>query len=216
MAVCLRIPVFSRFNRGMRLLICLLSVLAAHPIFADEYRKLIIIGDSLTEGYGVTHDQAYPHLLQQKIDKLDKKWRVVNSGISGSTAASAPSRVTWILKQKPELILIALGANDGLRGAPVASIEENLAKAVAACKAAGVKTIVVGMKLPPNYGADYTRNFEGAFGRVANKAGVPLLPFLLEGVAGKGNLNQADGIHPNEKGHAIVAETVFKFVKGYL
>ena len=197
-------------------MLCILTVLAARPTLADDFKKLVIIGDSITEGYGVSHDQAYPHLMQQKIDKLDKKWRVVNSGISGSTAASAPSRVTWILKQKPELVLIALGANDGLRGAPVKSIEDNLAKAVAACKSAGVRVIIVGMKLPPNYGLEYTKQFEGAFGRVANGAGVPLLPFLLEGVAGKAGLNQADGIHPNEKGHVIVAETVFKFVKGYL
>lgn len=198
-------------------MLCILTVLVTRPAFAaEEFKKFVIIGDSITEGYGVSHDQAYPHLLQQKIDKLGKKWRVVNSGISGSTAASAPSRVTWILKQRPALVLIALGGNDGLRGAPVKTIEENLSKAVEACKSAGVKVLVAGMQLPPNYGADYTAQFKGAFARVANKAGVPLLPFLLENVGGKPELNQADAIHPNEKGHAIVADTVFKFVKGYL
>ena len=200
----------------MRLLICILTCLAAPALHAKDFKKLVIIGDSITEGYGVSHDQAYPHLLQQKIDKLGKKWRVVNSGISGSTAASAPSRVTWILKQKPDLVVLALGANDGLRGAPIKSIEDNLAKAVNACKDAKVKVVVAGMRVPPNYGAEYTAQFYAAFGRVAARAGVPLLPFLLENVAGKTELNQADAIHPNEKGHAIVAETVFKAIKGYL
>lgn len=183
---------------------------------AADMKKLVIIGDSITEGYGVSQDQAYPTLLQKKIDDAKKSWRVVNSGISGSTAASAASRVRWVLKQKPDLILIALGANDGLRGTSVKSIEDNLNAAIELCKKAAVKVMLVGMRLPPNYGADYTKQFEAVFARVAKKQGVPFIPFLLENVGGDRSLNLADGIHPNEKGHAIVADTVFNAVKNFL
>lgn len=183
---------------------------------AADMKKLVIIGDSITEGYGVSQDQAYPTLLQKKIDDAKKSWRVVNSGISGSTAASAASRVGWVLKQKPDLILIALGANDGLRGTSVKSIEDNLNAAIELCKKAAVKVMLVGMRLPPNYGADYTKQFEAVFARVAKKQGVPFIPFLLENVGGDRSLNLADGIHPNEKGHAIVADTVFNAVKNFL
>ena len=181
-----------------------LSAYAAAP------KKIVVIGDSLTEGYGVAHDHAYPALLQKKIDQAGKNWMVINSGISGSTSASAASRVTWHLKQKPDLILIALGANDGLRGTPAKSIEQNLSEALALCKKAGVKVILAGILLPPNYGAEYTRQFAAIFPALAKKQGVPLIPFLLENVAGNKDLNQGDGIHPNEKGHAIIAETVFR------
>ncbi|MBX3023088.1 MAG: arylesterase [Bdellovibrionales bacterium] len=200
----------------MRFAFLVFAFLFSCAAVAAEFKKLVIIGDSITEGYGVSQDLAYPSLLQKKLDTLNKSWRVVNSGISGSTAASAPSRVSWALKQKPDLIVIALGANDGLRGTTVKSIEENLNAAIKLCKDAKVKVMLAGMRLPPNYGADYTRDFAAVFGRVAKKQGIPEIPFLLENVGGKPELNQADGIHPNEKGHSIVAETVFKAVQKQL
>ncbi len=180
--------------------------------FAASPKHLIIIGDSITEGFGVSQSQAFPALLQKKIDKLNKNWMVVSSGISGSTTASAPSRVQWHTKQKPELIILALGANDGLRGTKVKVIEDNLTKALDLCRKAGVKVVLAGMRMPPNYGDDYTKEFEAVFLRVASKTGVPFIPFLLDKVAGDPKLNLEDGIHPNEKGHAIVAETVFKAI----
>jgi acyl-CoA thioesterase-1 len=199
----------------MKLLIALLFTFA-WPLHAASPKHLIIIGDSITEGFGVSHDQAYPALLQKKIDKLNKNWLVVGSGISGSTTASAPSRVQWHVKQKPALIILALGANDGLRGTKTKVIEENLTKALDICRAAGVKVVLAGMKMPPNYGSEYTKEFEAAFLRVASKTGVPFIPFLLDKVAGDPKLNQEDGIHPNEKGHEIVAETVFKTIHKFL
>lgn len=198
----------------MALLLSLIFSLVAGA--ADAVPKIIFVGDSLTEGYGVAKDKAYPSLIQKKLRAQNLKYQVINAGISGSTSASAKSRVEWQLKAKPYMIVIALGANDGLRGLPVKSMEENLDQAVAAAKAAGVKVVLAGMKVPPNYGADYARDFESAFRRVADKNKVPLLPFILEGVGGRPELNQGDGIHPTEKGQEIVAETVFKAIKGLL
>lgn len=199
----------------MKTLVSLLLTFSLNA-FAASPKHLVIIGDSITEGFGVSQSQAYPALLQKKIDKLNKNWIVISSGISGSTTASAPSRVQWHTKQKPALIILALGANDGLRGTKTKVIEENLTKALDICRAAGVKVILAGMKMPPNYGNDYTKEFEAVFLRVASKTGVPFIPFLLDKVAGDPKLNQDDGIHPNEKGHAIVAETVFKAVQKFL
>lgn len=200
----------------MKILIAILSLGLSLPTSAADIKRLVIIGDSITEGFGVAREAAYPGLLQKKIAKSGKSWMVVNSGISGSTSASAVSRVQWHLKQKPALIVIALGANDGLRGTSTEAMETNLNKAVEACKAAKVKVIVAGIQVPPNYGASYAGKFAAVFGSVAKKNDIPLIPFLLEKVAGDASLNLPDGIHPNEKGHAIIAETVYKALQKYL
>jgi len=185
--------------------------------FATEpVKRMIIIGDSLTEGLGVTHEEAYPFQLQSKIEAAGKKWAVINAGISGATSASAVSRVQWQLKQKPDMILLALGANDGLRGSPVKAMQANLAKAIELCQKNKVTVILVGIQVPPNYGADYKKAFDGVFPNLAKKYGIPLVPFLLESVAGDKSLNQADGIHPNAKGHEILANTVFRDIQKYL
>lgn len=189
-------------------LIVLLSVFS-FSTFA-EYKKLVIIGDSLTEGYGVSREMAFPSLLQKKIDAANKKWQVVNSGISGSTSASAVNRVKWHLKQKPSLILLALGANDGLRGLPVKELEKNLSEAVDLAQKNSIKIILAGMRMPPNYGEPYASNYAAAFRNVAQKKNIKLIPFLLEKVAGVKTMNLEDGIHPNAKGHEIIANTVFE------
>ena len=202
----------------MKLLFAFLSLTApfvsATP--PKPLKTMVIIGDSLTEGFGVNRDQAYPALLQKKLDQGPKKWRVVNSGVSGSTAASAAGRVEWALKTKPDLILIALGANDGLRGTEVKSIEKNLAAAIEKCQAAKVKVILIGIQIPPNYGKKYASQFAGIFPHLAELYKIPLLPFLLKNVGGEKSLNQADGIHPNEQGHTIIAKTVFQFLEKHL
>lgn len=201
----------------MKFLFVFLMILPSGAFALDAHaKKLVVIGDSITEGFGVKRELAYPSVLQQKIEKAHKNWRVINSGISGSTSASALSRVTWHLKQKPDLIVLALGANDGLRGSDVKAMEENLNKAVEAAKKAGVKVILAGIKVPPNYGAAYASAFEAVFPRVAQKNDVPLIPFLLEKVGGDQSLNLEDGIHPNEKGHAIIAETVYQAIRKFL
>lgn len=194
----------------------LLTSCVARATASSDIKKIIMLGDSLTEGYGVSKDKAYPALVQKKLEKVGKKFLVVNAGISGSTSASAPSRMAWQLKSKPYLIFISLGANDGLRGQPVDKMEENLTTAIVQAQKAGVKVILGGMRLPPNYGAEYTDRFAAAFAKVARKTSVPLLPFILEGVGGDPKLNLADGIHPNEKGHEIVATTVFQFLEKHL
>lgn len=179
-------------------------------------KRLVIIGDSLTEGYGVAREKAFPALLESLIQKSGKSWRVINSGVSGATSASATSRIKWHLKQKPDLILLALGANDGLRGSDVNAMESNLSKGIELAKSNGVKIILAGIQVPPNYGADYTARFKAVFPKLADKHNIPLIPFLLDKVAGDSKLNLSDGIHPNEKGHEIMATTVFKGIEKHL
>jgi acyl-CoA thioesterase I len=194
----------------------LLIVFLSTGFAAESVKRMVIIGDSLTEGYGVTHEEAYPALLQTKIEAAGKKWAVVNAGISNSTSASALSRVQWQMKHKPDMILLALGANDGLRGTSTKSVRDNLAKAIELCQRNSVQVILVGIQVPPNYGADYKKAFDGLFPELAKKYKIPLVPFLLEGVAGEKTLNQSDGIHPNVKGHEIVANTIFRGIQKYL
>lgn len=181
-------------------------------------RSLVFLGDSLTEGYGVDQESAYSNLIQKKIkdDKMD--WKVINSGISGSTSASGPSRAKWLLKakDKPSLVVVVLGANDGLRGLPVDSVKKNLNETVKILTDAKVKTVIAELYVPPNYGKDYSDKFKKSFSEVAKKNKIPLMPFLLEKVAGKTDLNLSDGIHPNEKGHQIIADGIYSFLKKYL
>ncbi len=198
----------------MRFLLAL--ALTSSLAFAAETKKLVIIGDSLTEGYGVARSQAYPALVEKEIAKSGKSWRVINAGISGSTSASAVSQVQWHLKQKPDLMLIALGANDGLRGNSVKALEDNLDKAIGEAKKAGVSVILAGMRMPPNYGKKYSEEFAAVYPRLAKKHSIPLIPFLLEDVGGRSELNLTDGIHPNEKGHEVIGRAVYSFLKKYL
>ncbi len=182
----------------------------------ENSRRLVVIGDSLTEGYGVAKESAYPALLEQLIHKKHPEWKVINSGVSASTSASAPGRVRWVLKQKPDLVILALGANDGLRGQPPANLKKNLQESIEILKNADVKVILAGMKMPPNYGKKYRQEYEEVFKQLASQQQIGFIPFLLDGVAGKKELNQPDGIHPNEAGHKLVAENVFKSIEKYL
>ncbi|MCO5142546.1 MAG: arylesterase [Oligoflexia bacterium] len=183
---------------------------------AENTKTLIIIGDSLTEGYGIAKEQAYPALLENKLQDSGLKWKVTNSGVSGSTSASALGRVKWALKSKPDALMIALGANDGLRGLKLSQLEKNLSKAIQLAKKEKIKIFFVGMLMPPNYGTQYAKDFSATFPKIAKAEKVDFLPFLLEGVAANPKLNLADGIHPNEEGHKIMAETVYQFLKSKL
>jgi acyl-CoA thioesterase-1 len=167
------------------------------------------LGDSLTAGLGVAPDEAWPALVEARLRREGLPYRVVNAGVSGDTSAGALRRVDWTLRTRPEVVIVALGANDGLRGQPVEALRGNLVAIVERLRAAGARVLLAGMRMPPNYGAAYTRAFAGVYGEVARRTGVPLLPFLLEGVAGEPALNQADGIHPNAEGHRIMAERVW-------
>lgn len=176
---------------------------------ATDGRPLVVcLGDSLTEGYGLSPEQAYPARLERALRERGRPVRVVNAGISGSTSASAVSRLRWQLRSRPDIVVIALGANDGLRGVDLDSTRSHLSEAIALAKESGARVLLAGMKLPPNYGPEYTRAFEEMFPELARRHRVALLPFLLEGVAAQPELNLPDGIHPNARGSEIVAENV--------
>lgn len=179
-------------------------------------KTVVIIGDSLTEGYGVPKEKAYPFLVEEKFASQDRAVKIINSGVSGSTSASASDRVKWALQSNPDVIVLALGANDGLRGHSPSSMKKNLSEAIDLAQNAGVKVILFGMLMPPNFGRKYQQEYESAFKSLAKEKEVPFLPFLLKDVGGKKKLNQSDGIHPNEEGHKIMARTVFDFLKGQI
>ncbi len=184
---------------------------------ASDSRKLFIaFGDSLTAGYGVEAGTSYPDGLQKLIDTDKKQWRVLNAGISGETTSGGLNRVDTIAAQKPVVVLLELGGNDGLRGVPLVATRKNMESIVKALLASGAKVVLAGMTLPPNYGPDYIGEFEQIYRGLAIKYKLPLIPFLLEGVATVPTLMQNDGIHPTADGQAIVAKTVYKTVKPLL
>ncbi len=187
-----------------------LFVFFSQSLFA---KKLIFLGDSLTEGYGVAQEAAFPQLIQKKFiaDKLD--WTVISSGSSGSTSASTLGRLKWIAKEKPDVVFILMGSNDGLRGLKIEETEKNIGEALAWANQQKIRVILGQLHVPPNYGKDYFKKFSEIFPRLAKKYHVTLAPFLLNKVAGVPALNQADAIHPNEKGHKIVAENIYTFLK---
>jgi acyl-CoA thioesterase I len=175
--------------------------------------KILFLGDSLTAGYGIEKFQAFPTLIDKKLkEKGYKNIKVINGGISGSTSASALSRLKWYLKIKPDIMILALGANDGLRGLSVSELRKNLTACIQLAKENNIIIVLAGMRMPPNYGAAYTKSFFQIFGEVSKEQNVPLIPFLLKDVAGIPDLNIPDGIHPNEAGHKIVAQTVLPYI----
>ena len=176
--------------------------------------KIVALGDSLTAGYGLLEKQAFPALLQQKLAADGYKWEVVNAGISGDTSAAGLQRIDWALAQHDVRILILeLGANDGLRGLPVAEMKKNLAGIIESAKAKSVAVLLVGMEAPPNFGEQYTAAFRQVFRDLARENKITLVPFLLESVAGVPDLNQADGIHPTSSGAARIADHLWPAVK---
>ena len=191
-----------------RLLLVLVLLLTATPAPADD-RVIVALGDSLTAGLGVAADEAYPALLESRLRRAGYAYRVVNAGVSGDTSAGGLRRLDWVLRSRPEIVIVALGANDGLRGLPVSALRDNLTAIVTRLRASGVRVLLVGMRLPPNYGETYAGEFAAAFGDVARRTSTALMPFLLEGVAGDPSLNQADGIHPNAIGQRAVAERLW-------
>lgn len=179
----------------------------------SDLPTVVFLGDSLTAGYGLPEDEAYPALIDAKLHDDGFDVRVVNAGVSGDTSAGGLARLEWVLSQNPDVLVVGLGGNDGLRGLPLDATERNLRQMVIRGRAAGARVIVLGMKIPPNYGFDYAGRFERMYGEIADELDVPLVPFLLEGVAARPALNQADRIHPNARGHRILAETVYPYVE---
>ena len=186
---------------------------------ANAANKIVFFGDSLTAGYGLEDiNDAFPGLIQQKIDSLDLNYTVVNSGVSGETTAGGKNRIDWVLNEKPSVFVLELGANDGLRGVPLTETKSNLQFIINAVqkKYPETKIVLVGMQIPPNMGQDYTTEFKNIFPDLATKNKLTLVPFLLENVGGVAKLNQSDGIHPTATGHQILAENVWKVLQEIL
>ncbi len=173
-------------------------------------RRIVMLGDSLTAGLGLEVGQAYPALLQARLDARKAGWRIVNAGVSGDTSAGGLRRLDWALDGGAAVVLVALGGNDALRGLPVADLASNLDQVVRRAQATGARVILAGMEAPPNTGPDYAASFRAVYPAVAKKHGATLVPFLLDGVAGVEALNQEDGIHPNPAGARIIADTVWR------
>jgi acyl-CoA thioesterase I len=193
----------------------LLIIAIAVLLQASASPKVILFyGDSLTAGYGLTPEEAFPALIEKQLNKQGKPARVVNAGLSGETSAGGLSRIDWVLRQPIDVFVLELGANDGLRGLPVEQTEKNLQGIIDKVrkKFPKVKIVLAGMMVPPNMGPDYTTRFQKIFPELAKKNEVTLIPFLLQDVAGRDELNQADGIHPNPAGHRIVADNVYKVI----
>jgi acyl-CoA thioesterase-1 len=196
-------------RRGALLALLLLASggLGARPAAAE--RVLVAFGDSLTAGLGVAPDEAWPALIALRLRREGYAYRVVNAGVSGDTTAGALRRVDWVLRARPEVVVVALGANDGLRAQPVEAMRANLVAVVERLRGAGARVLLAGMRLPPNYGLGYPRAFAAVFPEVARRTGAALMPFLLDGVAAEPALNQGDGIHPNAAGHRVMAERIW-------
>ena len=204
-------------RRAAALLIAAIGIFASiPPARADAGMTVVCLGDSLTEGYGVAPEESYPSVVERRLNADGYDVRIVNAGISGSTSASALSRLRWQLRAKPDLLVLALGANDGLRGVAPDATRQNLAETIQLALEHQVRVVLAGMTLPPNYGPDHVAAFEQIFPALAKRYDLPLIPFLLEGVAARPELNLADGIHPNAEGHLWVAENVLSVLRPLL
>jgi acyl-CoA thioesterase-1 len=194
------------------------SVLVASlgPRAAANEPVIVALGDSLTAGFGVAAEEAWPALLENRLSREGYRYRVVNAGVSGDTSAGGLRRVPWVLRARPDIAIVALGANDGLRGQSVEALAANLTEIVERLRAGGAQVLLAGMRVPPNYGADFARAFARVFADVAQRAQVAFMPFLLDGVAADPRLNLLDGIHPNAAGHRVIAERVWPFLKPLL
>ena len=182
----------------------------------DDTPRIVCLGDSLTAGYGLAQSEAYPALLQERLRAAGHPHDVVNAGVSGDTSAGGLRRLDWSLRGDVRLLIVALGANDGLRGLPVADLGQNLSTIIERATTRGVPVLLAGMEAPPNFGPAYTRQFRQAYADVARAHDVRFVPFFLEGVAGQPALNQADGIHPNARGQRMIADLLWREIEPML
>jgi acyl-CoA thioesterase I len=202
--------------RTAGLVLLCVAALSLVPGAAQGDAVVVALGDSLTAGLGVAADEAFPARLEARLKTEGYAYRVVNAGVSGDTTAGGLRRVEWVLRARPEVVIVALGANDGLRGQDPKAMRTNLDEIVARLQAAGARVLLAGMRLPPNYGGDYTKEFEAVYPAVARRAKVGLVPFLLDGVAGVPRLNQADGIHPTAAGQQLIADHLWPYLRPLL
>ena len=200
----------SRIAALLALFLCLLAAPGLHAQTAPI--KLAVLGDSLAAGYGVKPDQAIPARLEAALKAAGRNVSVINHGVSGDTTAGGVERLDWMLADKPDIVMVELGGNDMLRALDPASTEKNLDAIIGKLKQAGTTVWLVGMLAPRNFGPEYVQQFDGLFKKLADKHGVPLYPFFLDGVAQDPALNQPDGIHPNAKGVDVIVERILPFV----
>ncbi|MBU1233913.1 MAG: arylesterase [Proteobacteria bacterium] len=214
---------FHRSITFMSWLLCALLLLSCEqqepqpqaedmPTTTGYSGTIISVGDSLTAGLGVMEDDAWPAIVEKKLQNNGYHWQVVNAGISGETSSGILSRIKWILARKPQVVILETGGNDGLRGIPLSVVRKNINNAVQLLQEGNVTVILAGMQIVQNLGPDYTSEFAEIYPSIAREQGCILIPFFLREVAGEPALNQADMIHPNEDGHKIIAETVYPFV----
>jgi acyl-CoA thioesterase-1 len=192
----------------------IIIILSLFTMLIAQTNTILFLGDSLTEGLGVDKDDAFPKLVETMIQReLTKSVVVINGGVSGSTTSDGLARLKWYLKQKPSIVFLALGANDGLRGLDLEESQKNLEEIIRYSQESHAKVLLAGMLIPPNYGPEYSESFKKMYQEIQGKYKLRSMPFLLDGVAGKKELNQRDGIHPNEDGHKYIAKKVFEFIK---
>jgi acyl-CoA thioesterase-1 len=189
------------------------AMTADRPAPVDSRPRIVFLGDSLTAGLGLSPDHAYPALLQKRLDAAGLKYQVVNAGVSGDTSFDGLSRLDWALDGEVRILVVALGGNDGLRGLPADQLRTNLATIIERAQRRAILVILAGMEAPPNFGESYIVAFHKVYPELAKKYGVPLVPFLLQGVAGIDRLNQRDGIHPTAEGARTVADNVWNVLR---
>jgi len=183
---------------------------------APELPLVIFLGDSLTAGFGLPAEESFPAVLQQRLEDEGLPIGIVNAGVSGDTSRGGLNRVDWLLRQEPDVLVIGLGGNDGLRAQPVEGLRENLSEIVRRAQDADVEVLLLGLELPPNYGPDYRAAFHESFALVAEELSVALVPSMLDGVGGDRDLNRLDGIHPNAEGQRLVAQNVLPYLRELL
>ena len=208
--------IFKYFLNRILLLLLLAFTVAVFSGHAAAQTLIVALGDSLTEGFGVSKEEAYPYLVEQELAKKGYSIKMINAGISGSTSASAPSRMQWYVRVKPDIVILALGGNDGLRGLNVQHMKKNLGKAIELATVNDILVLLAGMQIPLNYGQDYTKSFRNAFYELAEQYQLPMIPFLLKDVGNVPGLNLPDGIHPNPEGHHIISRTVIEYLEPLL
>lgn len=184
----------------------------------ESKKTIVFFGNSITAGYGLELSDAFPARIQEKLDSMNAPYKVVNAGVSGETSSGGKGRIDWILKQQVDIFVLELGGNDGLRGIPLSETKKNLQTIIEKVKTKNpeAKIIVAGMQIPPNMGKRYTNEFRSMYPDLAKKNNIALVPFILEGVGGRAELNLADGIHPTAEGHRILANNVWIVLRGLL
>ncbi|MDA8792788.1 arylesterase, partial [Bacteriovoracaceae bacterium] len=188
-----------------------------NELYAADPYKILFLGDSLTEGYGLDTQKAFPYLILDQLKKSEKSkkytFSIIQGGWSGATSTAAKSKLSWFYKGKPKLMVLGIGANDGLRGIKTELTQKNIEEIITKSQEKNIKVVLLQMKLPRNYGKKYYSDFEKMYKKIADKFKITLVPFILEEIAGKKEMNLADGIHPNEKGHEHIAKKLYPFIQ---